>query len=560
MPAARTAVLLLLSAVLPACLEGDRPPEIGTVTREVNVPVAWQNGSGVAFTGASQNGLSKTGTTTGWNAGASSKQSIGRRGFVRFGTGESTKAKMLGLSRKNEPWGDDDWSDADIDYAIRLENGVASVWVEGTQQGQGVSYAQDDVFYIKTVAPTATADQKIEYWKGLPGGQSSTLIGTTTIPQTQLEDGFFPLEVDTSLKDTGATLGNVVIRPTIHLGVQNDLFDPEYALGCAVGDTIVLNGSHFDEPGDCVTDYSTFAAKDPNEIADHLVSFAGNHGLDLDRSDRIIVMDIERPGAIEIGEERNCTNKPDPHTSTQRAQIIQGIKRRIVGTRKAFPNAQIALYPSLAPHAQANWDAGGMFDLQVQGLQEAVSADMFADIPWDPLWGDPPPICDQPGGLDFCPGLDYFLAVLYTRFGCDVDPTNCDQPWGATKVAAYTNQAITASTDYVITGLPLLPFFSFWVANSTPFNGRVILDLGVGWETALDETLRVSMPLLQDAGVQDVVLWKGGYPDNIVRDNLQDETPQEDNEMCWNASHTDVAICGPGYPNHVIVDDYTCWI
>jgi hypothetical protein len=365
--------------------------------------------------------------------------------------------------------------------------------------------------------------------------QELQVAGSSRVNATEGDDLYTP----------NATIGNVIVNvdPTIHVAVQQNLFrDP---LHCGAADAIVFNGSRFFEAGNCTTDFSAFARLNPHAVEEELTDFIDDHPdldrADLNRPDRIVVMDIERPGAIEIRRELNCKNGPldyIDHTPQQRTGIIKGLKRRIVGTRLAFPNAKLALYPTLAPHAQGSWNEGGTFDLQVDGLVQAQAAGLFDDIPWEPTWGPVPECltgnCPCPFGI--CRGLDYFLPVLYTRFGCDGSGGPCDQHWGSSTVAAYTNQAVEAAS-LIDSGLPLLPFFSFWVSNCqtcTAFDDRLIRDLGVGAEAALDATLRVSMQILNDASVDDVVLWTGGKATNPLMNQV------------------------PPAPPTWTVDDYTC--
>lgn len=144
--------------------------------------ITWQNVVGLAIAGRT---LTKTGAT-GWNAGASSVESLAGDGFVEFTSDESNRGKMAGLSN-----GDSDQSDADIDYAVYLRaNGVAAVYEGGVARDNNVgTYAAGDTFRVEV------AGGVVRYSKN--GGAP---FYTSTVAATG------PLGIDTSFNTPGATL------------------------------------------------------------------------------------------------------------------------------------------------------------------------------------------------------------------------------------------------------------------------------------------------------------------------------------------------------------------
>jgi RHS repeat-associated protein len=107
-------------------------------------PVTWTN-----FTGSSATGdiLTKTGSTTGWNAGASSQQSIqaGKDGWVEFRAQEVNTGKMVGFSDS-----DVNVNYTSLDYAIYVQhNGVVSFYENGTSKGSFGNYTVNDIFRLE---------------------------------------------------------------------------------------------------------------------------------------------------------------------------------------------------------------------------------------------------------------------------------------------------------------------------------------------------------------------------------------------------------------------------
>jgi hypothetical protein len=150
---------------------------------------SWQNAVGVTPSGSS---LTKT-AAVGWtNSGASTLASINTDGYTEFTTGETTTAKMAGLSN-----GDTDAYYADIDYAFYLKDGaLLRVYEKGVWRMNVGNYAAGDVLRI------AVANGAVSYY------QNGTLVYVSSVAAT------FPLLVDTSLYTTGATVQNVVLAET----------------------------------------------------------------------------------------------------------------------------------------------------------------------------------------------------------------------------------------------------------------------------------------------------------------------------------------------------------
>jgi hypothetical protein len=144
--------------------------------------LTWQNVVGLAIAGRT---LTKTGAT-GWNAGASSVETLAGDGFVEFTSDESNRGKMAGLSD-----GDSDQSQADIDYAVYLRaNGVAAIYEGGVARDSNVgTYAAGDIFRVEV------AGGVVRYSKN--GGAP---LYTSSVAATG------PLGIDTAFNTTGATL------------------------------------------------------------------------------------------------------------------------------------------------------------------------------------------------------------------------------------------------------------------------------------------------------------------------------------------------------------------
>jgi hypothetical protein len=150
-------------------------------------PVIWMNAVNVVL---DEMRLINAGAA-GWVAGAvSTKKIASGDGFVEFGSLETDKGKVCGLGHT-----DSDQSPADIDFAIKLDAaGQFQARESGATVGAGGSYNASDRFRVEIVAGV------VRYLKNGTAFHVSTLA-----PR-------YPLRVDTSLNQTGATLDNVVMR------------------------------------------------------------------------------------------------------------------------------------------------------------------------------------------------------------------------------------------------------------------------------------------------------------------------------------------------------------
>jgi hypothetical protein len=149
-------------------------------------PVVFTKDAGV---NVSANTLTKTGTE-GWNAGASSTQSIASGdGYVEFTVAELKTAMMIGLSR-----GDSNQNYLEIDFALYVTNtGHFVVSENGTPRGTFGKVKVGDV-------PRVAVEGGIVKYRN-----NQTLLYTSTVAPS------YPLLVDTSLRTPGARLKDVVI-------------------------------------------------------------------------------------------------------------------------------------------------------------------------------------------------------------------------------------------------------------------------------------------------------------------------------------------------------------
>jgi hypothetical protein len=150
----------------------------------VSTAISWQNLVGASGAG---NDLTKTASTSLWNAGASSVETLDGAGSIEFTTGESTTAKMVGLGN-----GDDSQHYADIEYAVWLKaNGSFGVYEGGVVRDATLgTYAAGDVFRI-----SVTDGGQVFY-----NVNDGPPFYISAVPAT------FPLRVDTSLYTPGATV------------------------------------------------------------------------------------------------------------------------------------------------------------------------------------------------------------------------------------------------------------------------------------------------------------------------------------------------------------------
>ena len=142
--------------------------------------VVWTSAVGVSV---SANNLTKTGVA-GWNAGAVSTQSLpSGNGAVQFTASETTSRRMLGLNR-----GSLNQSYTELDFAFSLGTAGRLYIYENGSPRAITTYATGDTLQI------AVEGGVVRYRR------NGTLIYTSRVAPS------YPLAVDTSLYDPGATL------------------------------------------------------------------------------------------------------------------------------------------------------------------------------------------------------------------------------------------------------------------------------------------------------------------------------------------------------------------
>lgn len=154
--------------------------------------LTWQNMAGVGIT---NNTLTKTFTTTAWDAGASSVQALsGGNGYVEFTATETTGVRACGLNTI-----DANKTLHDIDYAIFLNgNATASlrIYEKGLLQVTVGTYLVGDKFRV------AIEGGNVNYYRIRNGVVTS--LHSSAAPGV-------PVVVDTSLNTPGAKISNVTI-------------------------------------------------------------------------------------------------------------------------------------------------------------------------------------------------------------------------------------------------------------------------------------------------------------------------------------------------------------
>lgn len=151
--------------------------------------VVWTSATGVSISG---NSLTRTGSA-GWTAGAISTATFDAGPvYVEFTASETTTTRVLGLSK-----GDPNQSYTDIHFGIALIGAAAHVWESSVQRFTFPSYTTGDVFRIEAEPGV------VRYF------QNGVLAYTSTVRPK------YPLQVDTALHTTGATLNGVVVGTTV---------------------------------------------------------------------------------------------------------------------------------------------------------------------------------------------------------------------------------------------------------------------------------------------------------------------------------------------------------
>ena len=205
--------------------------------------VTWTSPVGVTVSG---NSLTKTGTTA-WNAGAISAQTLsGGDGYVEFSTNEANKSKLIGLSYQTGTSLNEGQSYQEIEYALHLRNdGNVLVFESGINLGVKETYAAGNKFRV------AIEGGVVKYQKSTDGANFMT-FWTNSSPTLQ-----YPMAVDTSLYNTGATLTDARLFATtamvwtqaVGVTVSGDMLTKTGATGWNAGaiSTQTLTGSGYVE-------------------------------------------------------------------------------------------------------------------------------------------------------------------------------------------------------------------------------------------------------------------------------------------------------------------------
>jgi alpha-tubulin suppressor-like RCC1 family protein len=138
------------------------------------------------------NSLTKTGAA-GWNAGASSANSVGAGDvFMEFTATGTNTSRLAGLSRD-----DANQAATDVDFAIHLKaDGTVEIMESGVAQGGSLgSYQTNDRFMVEARGGV------VRYYR------NGTLLGSPSATAV-----VYPLRVDTSLETPGASLTDVTFE------------------------------------------------------------------------------------------------------------------------------------------------------------------------------------------------------------------------------------------------------------------------------------------------------------------------------------------------------------
>ena len=168
-------------------IRGVAVPNACSIVRE---DVKWKRNdltTNVSVTGV--NLLTKTGTSTSWDGGAASWNTVSNNGYFEFIAGETNRNRMIGLSTTNT--GSDQ---STIRYGFLLENNSNyRIYEAGAYKGVMGAYATGDTFRI------SVESNVVRYLK------SGSIVYTSLLVPT------LPLLVDISLQEPGATVRNAVV-------------------------------------------------------------------------------------------------------------------------------------------------------------------------------------------------------------------------------------------------------------------------------------------------------------------------------------------------------------
>lgn len=171
-----------------------------TVTNVSIIDTFWTSVLGADPIGSSLFDISGSNGTFNTSGAVSIGSLASGDGFVEFTTRETNKSKALGLSNGNT---NNDFTD--IDFAILLGSAsTLELRENGVKVGSTVGYVAGDVFRIEVTAGV------VSYKKN-----GVTMFTSAKAPT-------FPLLVDTALRDTGATLLDVVFTQSAVSNVPRD--------------------------------------------------------------------------------------------------------------------------------------------------------------------------------------------------------------------------------------------------------------------------------------------------------------------------------------------------
>ncbi len=152
-----------------------------------NEQVAWQ--SLTALTTTNINNVTKTGSISGWNAGAFSYNKVTNGGFMQTIVNETTTSRMIGLNATNTSV-----NFTDIDYAFYLvAGGSLIIYENGSNKATLGGYSTGDTLRV------AVLNNIVKYY------QNSNLVYTSLVAPN------LPLYVDMSLNTIGSTLEKITV-------------------------------------------------------------------------------------------------------------------------------------------------------------------------------------------------------------------------------------------------------------------------------------------------------------------------------------------------------------
>ncbi len=186
-----------LVADISLCTEGATVSKAAMLGSPLAEPVAWIDTRGITISG---NTIRKTGSTQGWDAGASSAQVIinSAGGYVEFSASAASRGSMAGLNARKDAAASFD----QIDFAILIDD-RAEAWIR--ESGREVAslgrWNAEDRFRVEV------RNGLVKYSKLSRSGDASF---TSSVPPQ------YPLVARAALQRGGATVSNAVM-----LGIQS---------------------------------------------------------------------------------------------------------------------------------------------------------------------------------------------------------------------------------------------------------------------------------------------------------------------------------------------------